>query len=449
MNMRQLAFGLLSLVFVLPAQADEIVPRYRFKVGQIVGMRSTAASRYNDRGFGDETEWTVWVVRANPDGGWRIIVRSSARATSLVDGKQKPDAAKPDVKFALFDLAPDGTITHDDSFNFQLALSTLFPKLPRDAAEIASGWRGKVPLQDGETLYRRSDKTTGNTFAFEGEARAPINRIYESTFKSRFVFDRDRGLIVRVQTKNIQEYGLHVEGAGSYELTSVESQGQGQAAAVADNAERYFAVLKRYETLEERAARSPRETDALLAKALAALTEARDTFLPIFRDQIDAKIKGHERLASRAGQRAKDCAELLAQPAASWKTVGLDGKQYALADYRGKVVVLDFWNRGCGWCVQAMPQVKQLADDFRDQPVAVLGMNLDKVESDAHLVIEAMSLNYPNLKAEPIAETYHVNAYPTLLILDQTGKIADVHIGYSPTLRNEVKARIQSLLDRP
>lgn len=449
MNMRQLAFGLLSLVFILPAQADETVPRYRFNVGQVVGMRSTADSRYNDRGYGNETEWTAWVVRDNPDGGWRMFVRSSARATTLVDGRQKPDEAEPDVKFALFDLAPDGAITHDGSVDSQLALSSLFPKLPHDAAELASGWRGKLPSQDGETLYRRADKTTGDTFAFESEARAPINRIYESTFKSRFTFDRDRGLVVRVETRNTQDHGVHVKGTGRYELTSVEDQGREGPATLADNAERYFTALTNYEALVDRSARKPGETDSLLARALAALNESRDTFLPIFWDQIDAKINGHQRRASHAQRQAKECAELLARPAASWKTVGLDGKEYALADYRGKVVVLDFWNRGCGWCVVAMPQVKQLADDFRGQPVAVLGMNLDKVESDARLVIEAASLNYPNLKAESIAETYHVTAYPTLLILDQTGKIADVHVGYSPTLRNEVKARIQSLLDRP
>ena len=38
---------------------------------------------------------------------------------------------------------------------------------------------------------------------------------------------------------------------------------------------------------------------------------------------------------------------------------------------RGKVVVLDFWYRGCGWCIRAMPQMKQLADDFSETPDAV------------------------------------------------------------------------------
>jgi thiol-disulfide isomerase/thioredoxin len=449
MNMRQLAFGLLSLIFVPLAQAEEAVPRYRFKVGQVVIMRSTSDFRYNDRGFGNETEWTAWVVRANPDGGWRIIVRSSARATSLVDGEQKAGTAWPDVTLASVDLAPDGTFAHDDSFNFQLALPTLFPKLPRGPAELSSGWSGKVPLQEGDTLYRRLDATTDRTFAFEGEPRSPMDRVYLSTAKRQFAFDRDRGLIVRVRTQNTQDYGVHSKGAGSFELTSIEDQGPDRAAALANNAECYFAASKRHEALVEDAAKDPRQTDALLAKALAALTEVRDSLPPIFRDQIDAKIKRHERVVPHIQQRAKDCAALRAQPAASWKAIGLDGKEYALADYRGKVVVLDFWNRGCGWCIKAMPQVKQLADDFRDRPVAILGMSTDKAESDARLVLEVMSLNYPNLKAESIAETYHVTAYPTLLILDQTGKIADVHLGYSPTLRSEVKVRIQSLLDHP
>jgi peroxiredoxin len=61
----------------------------------------------------------------------------------------------------------------------------------------------------------------------------------------------------------------------------------------------------------------------------------------------------------------------------------VDGKPFRLGDYRGKVVVLDFWYRGCGWCIKAMPQLNALAGQFEGRPVALLGMNTDN-----HLLLE-------------------------------------------------------------
>src|SRR5204863_5713937 len=105
--------------------------------------------------------------------------------------------------------------------------------------------------------------------------------------------------------------------------------------------------------------------------------------------------------------------------------------------YRGKVVVLDFWYRGCGWCVRAMPQTKQIAAHFKDQPVAVFGMNTDRNEEDAKFVVEKMGLNYTNLKAEGLPEKYKVQGFPTLISIDQQGGVGDIHVGYSRPLREE------------
>lgn len=88
----------------------------------------------------------------------------------------------------------------------------------------------------------------------------------------------------------------------------------------------------------------------------------------------------------------------------------------------------------------------QLADDFKDEPVAILGMNTDRNEADAKFVVDAMKLNYPVLKAEGLPEKYHVRGFPTLIIIDPQGKVADVHIGYSPTLRDEVAKSVKAIL---
>ena len=53
------------------------------------------------------------------------------------------------------------------------------------------------------------------------------------------------------------------------------------------------------------------------------------------------------------------------KPAAKWKTKDLAGKTHAFADYRGKVVILDFWYRRCAYCIKAMPQVARIAREFK------------------------------------------------------------------------------------
>ena len=110
--------------------------------------------------------------------------------------------------------------------------------------------------------------------------------------------------------------------------------------------------------------------------------------------------------------------------------------------------MLDFWYRGCGWCIKAMPQLNALAEAFAGRPVAVLGMNTDRNEADAKLVVDAMGLKYATLRAEGIPEKYGVQGFPTLILIDSEGVVRDVHVGYSPTLKVELTKEIEGLLPR-
>ena len=60
--------------------------------------------------------------------------------------------------------------------------------------------------------------------------------------------------------------------------------------------------------------------------------------------------------------------------------------------------------------------------------------------------MKSMGPNYTNLKATGLPETYKAHGFPTLNILDQKGIIRDVHIGYSPNLKDEVIKSVEQLL---
>jgi hypothetical protein len=94
-----------------------------------------------------------------------------------------------------------------------------------------------------------------------------------------------------------------------------------------------------------------------------------------------------------------------------------------------------------------MPQVKQVAEQFLGRPVVVLGMNTDRDEKDARLVVSKLKLGYPIIKAEALPAKYMIPGFPTLLIIDQKGAIHDLYVGYSPTLGKDVSAVIEALLE--
>ena len=234
---------------------------------------------------------------------------------------------------------------------------------------------------------------------------------------------------------------------GTIELVSVEDRGSPWAEDFGREADIYFDAVAGYEAAKHQAARDPKACKTLLAEAKAKLETVRAALTaPVFREAIDQDLTKHDRMARYLTEEASHRAELLGKPATDWEAKDLDGKTHRLTDYRGKVVLLDFWYRGCIWCMHAMPQVKQLAETFRDQPVAVLGMTIDEDVEDARVVVEAMDLRYPVIRAQGLPAKYGEEGYPTLIVIDPQGKIREVHVGYSPRLFEELSELVRNLL---
>jgi hypothetical protein len=61
-----------------------------------------------------------------------------------------------------------------------------------------------------------------------------------------------------------------------------------------------------------------------------------------------------------------------------------------------------------------------------------------------------MKLNYPTLQAKDLVDTYKVNnfGFPTLIVIDQTGKVNTLHVGYSATLKEDLSKIIDGLLNK-
>jgi len=276
-----------------------------------------------------------------------------------------------------------------------------------------------------------------------------MDRIYLSSARSEFSFDRKRGLVQSKRTENTQGYGMRGKGNGSGELISVQDHDADWAGKFAKEADCYFAAAKAYEELTTRAGKDAKGSEVLLNKAESVLRDVQHKLtLPALREQVVDKLKSHKELAKDTTEEAQRREKVLGKPAAAWELKDLDGKAHSLEGYRGKVVILDFWYRGCGFCIKAMPQVARVSEEFKNKPVVVLGMNTDRDDKDARFVVDNMKLTYPVLKAAGIPEKYMVEGFPTLIIIDKAGKVADMHVGYSPTLHDDVAAAVAALLKK-
>jgi len=128
-----------------------------------------------------------------------------------------------------------------------------------------------------------------------------------------------------------------------------------------------------------------------------------------------------------------------------------DGKTVHLSDYKGKVVLLDFWATWCGPCKVEIPWFMEFEQQFKDKGFAVLGVSMDE---DGWTVIkpyiQQLKVNYRIvLGTDQVGEAYGgVDSLPTTFLIDRQGKIASTHVGLSGG-KDDFKNDITNLLGAP
>lgn len=127
-----------------------------------------------------------------------------------------------------------------------------------------------------------------------------------------------------------------------------------------------------------------------------------------------------------------------------------DGKAVKLADYNGKVVLLNFWATWCGPCKVEIPWFIDFETQYKDKGFAVVGVAMDEEGWDIiKPYIQQKKVNYRVLLGtDQVAQMYGgVESLPTTFILDREGKIATVHVGL--VSKSEYQNDINQLLSQP
>ena len=113
-------------------------------------------------------------------------------------------------------------------------------------------------------------------------------------------------------------------------------------------------------------------------------------------------------------------------PAPEIATTDSRGDDFSLFALRGSIVVLDFWASWCKPCIYELPVLEGLLEAFAAQDVRVIGINLDRSESDFRMAVKAYEISYQQLYDAddgPIADLYRIGGIPMTYVIDREGII--------------------------
>lgn len=435
----------LLLALLVPAAGGFAMPAYRLNVGEAVCYTtvvdvSTAAgerSRIERR--------REFSPLADSAGRWTILLQSEEVTFAIADDSSE-SVRRRRTGHGFFELGRDGSLGRnecdaDDHPGF------LFPPLPADTVAAKAGWGWFDTGRHESTQLRLNNKSVGdsewNVKAGRSSAR---DAAYAVGYRCDMTFDRKRGLFTQRQSDGTMDVGFGP--TRSLSVTRLDSAARFDVVA----GRRMLASLAAYRAADARADSIIDVADEALDTSGVAFALAESVLAAA--ETAAAGGPGEELLRDERGRRARTAPLLLdgirararriGRPAPLWTLADLEGKKHALKDSRGKVVVLDFWYRGCSWCMLAMPEMVRLSRELAGTPVQFFGMNTDEDTADARHVVRAYGISYPTLRCGDVPKEYGVSGFPTVVVVDGRGVVREMLVGYSPDIHDRLKRAIRN-----
>jgi peroxiredoxin len=142
--------------------------------------------------------------------------------------------------------------------------------------------------------------------------------------------------------------------------------------------------------------------------------------------------------------------------APAFQLVAEDGRKMQISDYRGKVVLLNFWATDCGGCVLEIPSIIELEKTYKGKGFTAVGVSMDISYENLKDANEAWGrvrpfmakhgVNYPiAMGDDAISRAYSLNAFPATYLIDKSGKIAASYVGVLIN-KDTVATNVNSLL---
>jgi peroxiredoxin len=135
-------------------------------------------------------------------------------------------------------------------------------------------------------------------------------------------------------------------------------------------------------------------------------------------------------------------------PAPAFTLASRAGQDVSLAQYRGQVVMINFWASWCGPCRQEMPLLESIYKKYNKMGFTMLGVNVEPDSNAANEWLRATPVSFPILydRDSKVSKLYDVAGMPSTVIIDRSGKLRVLHRGYKPGDENEYLDSIRSLI---
>jgi thiol-disulfide isomerase/thioredoxin len=127
----------------------------------------------------------------------------------------------------------------------------------------------------------------------------------------------------------------------------------------------------------------------------------------------------------------------------------LNGRTHRLADYRGKVVLVNFWATWCEPCREEMPSIERLRQSLAGKPFEVLAVNIGEPLGRIERFLEKMPLGFPMLldRDTGVAKAWKARVVPATFLVGPDGRIRYVHYGELDWSSEPVRKRVAELLE--
>ena len=142
------------------------------------------------------------------------------------------------------------------------------------------------------------------------------------------------------------------------------------------------------------------------------------------------------------------------QASLSWGSVSISSLAQAaeldLAQYKGKVVYLDFWASWCVPCRHSFPWMNKMHRQLSDKGLVIIAVNLDEERKEADAFLKVIPADF-KIIYDPegeLATKHKVKGMPSAYVFDRSGKLVKSHIGFKNKDAGPARKYIESLLSR-